>query len=168
MKRSGRCSTTAHLGSIGTWFLSASNLQTWATLIPSSTSKLFPLPSKVNALMKSFCTLASRIFSSAKRIFSAFARLAASVKFKGSYLVSTEIRSVMKEAKGALASDGKDRGLFTLDFLFVADGMVLTNWLMGLLVLTNKLVRLLLRGCVHGGLRWLVSWATAARRTFAW
>lgn len=82
MKRSGKCSTTAHFGSIGTWFLSASSLDTCATLIPSSTSKLLPLPSNVNALMKSFCTLASRIFSSARRIFSAFALLAASAKIK--------------------------------------------------------------------------------------
>lgn len=46
----------------------------------------------------------------------------------------------MMMAKGALASDEKDRSLFTLGFLFAADGLALTNWLMRLLLLTDKLV----------------------------
>jgi hypothetical protein len=58
--------------------LSESIRVTLPTAIFSSTSSDLVLPSVVKALMYSFLTLASRIFSNAKRIFSAFRRAASS------------------------------------------------------------------------------------------
>lgn len=86
MYKSGRCSTIVHFGSIWTWFLSARRRVTYAHTIFSSTSKDFADPSIVKTLTNSFWMFASRIFSIAILIFSAFALVASSYNNNNQFL----------------------------------------------------------------------------------
>lgn len=70
---SGKCSTIAQCGSIGTWFLSANNLVTCPQVIRSSTNRDFDAPSCENAFTNNRLTDACSSFCKAKCIFAAFA-----------------------------------------------------------------------------------------------